>query len=102
MNKPSWRERARRLGRRYQPHILRIYPDATATRSPTGFGPDHCLFMAGELAKPDGEGMVDGDTKACRWLGWLQNELCHIGVLSLDDCKQDNLNSGREDFDAVQ
>lgn len=56
-------------------------------RSERGTGVNHAKFMA--MALVACEEFSEG--KAGRWLGWLQCDLVHMGIMTLEDAKQMNL-----------
>lgn len=87
--KLPWRSRAATAAFEIEAKIRQEYPYARPVRNKMGRGIEHALFMATELQVSDGE--IDSDTKACRWLGYLQAMLVYEGVSALADEKHRNL-----------
>lgn len=64
--------------------------DIAPMRSDDGCTLGHLRWMAEELAAK----RLDSETKACRWLGWLQAGLVWQGLSTLDAEKRRNLTTG--------
>jgi hypothetical protein len=90
--KPSWIERAAWVAEQLIRRILAEFPDAVPERDPDGMSAHHLLFMAQTLARRE----LDSETKACRWLGWLQagvTLICTGAETDLEAMKELNLAS---------
>lgn len=87
--KPDWVARAAWCAAGIAALILGKHPNAEPIRG-DGLAPDHLLFMARELKRRG----LDSETKACRWLGWLQAGVVAAGISTLDAEKERNLASG--------
>lgn len=82
---PSWIDRASVCGSQIAGEILR---DALPIRG-EGAGKNHLRWMADQLA----ERKLASETKACRWLGYLQGSLVTQGLSTLEREKLRNLDS---------
>lgn len=66
--------------------------EAIPERNEKGQGINHAAFMAHELVKVHSE-IIDSDTKANRWLGYLQCMLVYEGISDLQAEKLKNKSS---------
>ena len=86
---PDWLERAAGIAMQLLDGPLQ---GVTAQRSPDGRGMPHLRWMAEQLAGQ----ALSSETKACRWLGYLQGALVERGHSTLEAEKARNLASGRD------
>jgi hypothetical protein len=82
---PSWIYRASVCGSQIASEILK---DALPVRG-DGVGKNHLRWMADQIANRK----LDSETKACRWLGYLQGSLVTQGLSTLECEKLRNLDS---------
>lgn len=101
MRRPNWTERCAWIGDKLANRLRDVGHVTAARADPRGqygsLSPAHLLFMAETLGRQE----LGSETKACRWLGWLQAGMVNLGMLTLEDMKQMNLMSGSIMVDAV-
>lgn len=85
---PNWIDRAAWIAERLMPRIDALWPKP-GVRDPEGQSLAHLRFMAETLANRE----LDSETKACRWLGYLQGGLVLRNIFSLERMKALNLQS---------
>ncbi len=90
MAKADWIDRAAACADGMVEIIRARYPDVKEERDPDGKSIGHLYFMALTLCRRE----LDSDTKACRWLGYLQAALVFLGLPDLETEKERNLASG--------
>ena len=89
MSAPTWIDRATWVSVMALGSIRAKHPDAAPERDPEGKSIAHLIFMAQTLARRE----LDSETKACRWLGYLQAGLVFHGLSDLETEKELNIES---------
>ncbi|GJD99892.1 hypothetical protein [Methylobacterium isbiliense] len=89
MSTPTWIDRAAWVAAIALNTLRASHPDAVPERDPQGKSVEHLIFMAQTLARRE----LDSETKACRWLGYLQAGLVFHGLSDLEAEKELNIKS---------
>lgn len=101
MGKPNWVDRsawiAGQLATIIRTNPTYPYPGQPRRADPNNpdasLSPAHLLYMATVLEGRE----LDSETKACRWLGWLQAGMVRYRMATLEDMRQLNLASSTVD-----
>ncbi|GBU16826.1 MULTISPECIES: hypothetical protein [Methylobacterium] len=91
--KANWIDRAAYCATEILKRLDHHFPDKPAFRGEgdhDGLSPGHLKFLAVSLVRRE----LNSETKACRWLGWLQAGAVLHGITTLEDMKELNLASG--------